>query len=162
MEAVADAVEAAIRGGKRITIYGDYDVDGITATVVMIRGLREIDKHINADMTVDYFLPSRFNESYGFSEKSVKRLLSQETIPEVIITVDCGITAAKEIRTLQENGIDVIVTDHHSKSEDTPEGIAMIDPEAEAEDGPNSILAGVGVALKLIECLGGRLGLAHL
>lgn len=162
MEEVASAVEAAIRGGKRITIYGDYDLDGISATVVMMRGLREIDKHINAGMSVDYFLPKRFSESYGFSEKSVNRLLASDNVPEVIITVDCGITAAKDIKRLQSEGIEVIVTDHHAKSEGLPDGIPMIDPEAEDELGANSILAGVGVALKLIQCLGGRLGLPNL
>ena len=162
MEQVADAVENAVRAGHRILIYGDYDLDGISATVVMMRGLSAIDKHINAGMTVDYFLPKRFSEGYSLSEDSVNRLLEMDPLPQTIITVDCGITSAPYIETLKSHGIDVVVTDHHEKSGDIPVGIAMADPEAEDGDSPDKILAGVGVALKLIQSLGGRLGLPHL
>ena len=123
-------------------IYGDYDIDGISATVVMMRGLMAIDKHINSGMQVDYFLPSRFEEGYGITEKSLERLLKLDPLPELIITVDCGITASKEIEILKSKGIDVVVTDHHEKSENQPKDIALIDPEAEEGDGPNSILSG--------------------
>ena len=98
---------------------------------------------------------------YGFTEKSLERLLKLDPLPELIITVDCGITASKEIEILKSKGIDVVVTDHHEKSDNQPKDIALIDPEAEEGDGPNSILAGVSVALKFIQCLGSRLGLPH-
>ena len=161
MEQVADSVEAALKAGKKILIFGDYDLDGVSATAVMMRGLRAIDKHINAGMTVDYFLPSRFSEGYGLTEKSVSRLLEMDDLPDLIISVDCGITASKEIGRLKEAGIDVVVTDHHEKSENIPTDIPLIDPEAEDADNPNAILAGVSVALKLVQCLGCRLGLPN-
>ena len=161
MEQVANAVEAALKAGKKILVFGDYDLDGISATAVMMRGLREIDKHINAGMTIDYFLPSRFSEGYGLTEKSVSRLLKMDTLPDLIISVDCGVTAAKEIARLKEAGIDVVITDHHEKSENMPTDVPLIDPEAEDADNPNAILAGVSVALKLVQCLGSRLGLPN-
>ena len=161
METLVAQVEAACKAGKRILIYGDYDIDGISATCVMLRGLAAIDKHINSGMSLDYFLPSRFDEGYGITEKSLERLLQLDPLPEMIITVDCGITAKKEVKILQEHGIDVVITDHHEKSDEVPANVAMIDPEAEDTQGPNAILAGVSVALKFIQCLGSRLGLPH-
>ena len=161
MEKLVNVVEAAMKDGKRILIYGDYDIDGISATCVMMRGLREIDKHINSGMQVDYFLPSRFEEGYGITEKSLERLIKLDPLPELIITVDCGVTAAKEINALKEHGIDVVVTDHHEKSENIPTEVPLVDPKAEDKENANSILAGVSVALKFIQALGGRLGLPH-
>ena len=162
MEELANSVEAAIRAGKKITVYGDYDLDGISATVVMMRGLRELDKHINAGMTVDYFLPSRFKEGYGITEKSLERFLAKENLPEFVITVDCGITCNSEIQALRDKGIDVVVTDHHAKSDNYPQDVCAIDPEAQDNQDENANLAGVGVALKLIDCLGSRMGMPNL
>ncbi|MDO5329617.1 MAG: single-stranded-DNA-specific exonuclease RecJ [Coriobacteriia bacterium] len=149
MEEVADAVETAIRAEKSILIYGDYDLDGMSATTVMLRGIREIMKYMAYDFKLDYFIPDRFSEGYGLSEKSIARM------PEcdVVITVDCGITSKHEVELLREKGIDVIITDHHKPGDSIPEGVPLVDP--------NNELAGVGVALKLIQSLCTRFGIPH-
>lgn len=161
MQDCADQVESAIRSGKKILIYGDYDLDGISATAVMVRALTELNKHVNAGMTVDYFLPKRFDEGYGFSDNSVNRLLQLDDLPEMIITVDCGVTADKHIKILKEKGIEVVVTDHHEKSEGFPEGVPLIDPKIDNNE-DNKILAGVSVALKLVQALGAKMGMPNL
>lgn len=162
MDALADKVEEAIKSGKRILIYGDYDLDGISATAVMLRGLRELDKHSNVGMTLDYFIPDRFSEGYGFSEEAINRMLANHEKPDLIISVDCGVTAANEIKLLRENEIDVVITDHHEKSDNFPTDVELIDPAAEENDNSNKILAGVGVALKLICVLSTRFGMPNM
>ncbi len=162
MDSLADKIEKSMRCGDRILIYGDYDLDGLSSIVVMLRGLAAIDKHVNAGMKLDYFLPKRFEEGYGLTDKSVARLLDTKTHPNLIITVDCGVTANKEIQILKNAGIDVVVTDHHEKSSNYPDDVELIDPKAEESDNPNKILAGVGVALKLIQVLCTRFGLPNI
>ena len=134
----------------------------MSSTAVMMRGLREIDKHINAGMTLDYFIPSRFDEGYGLSEKAIKRLCQEKQRPDLIITVDCGVTSDNEIKLLNNMGVDVVVTDHHAKSDNYPQNCLLIDPEANDEGSEDANLAGVGVALKLICVLCGRLGMPHI
>lgn len=162
MEDLANSVENAIRNNKRILIYGDYDLDGISAIAVMMLGLKEINRHANANFTVDFFIPDRFNEGYGLSEASLNRLLKKETLPEFIITVDCGITSDKEIKFLKSKGIEVVVTDHHEKSDGYPKEVCLIDPKAQNDQTDDANLAGVGVALKLICVLGSRFGMPNM
>lgn len=153
MGEVVDALENAIRGRRHIVVFGDFDVDGVSATAVMTRGLRALGAFATP------FIPRRFDEGYALTEASYKRV--KELDPELIVTVDCGIACKDEIAQVLADGVDVVVTDHHEPPENPPEGIPLTDPKTSA-DCASSILAGVGVALKVIQALGARFGFPHL
>ena len=146
---VADRVEAAVRAGEVIAVFGDFDVDGITSTCLLTEALQ----HLGA--TVRPFIPHRFDEGYGLSRASLDRLI-EETNPSLVVTVDNGIAAAEEVGYLRERGIDIVVTDHHEPADLVPRGIPVADPKLAAA-GPSRELAGAGVALKLVQLLGERL-----
>ncbi len=141
-KAVRRTVEA-VQKGEKITIYGDYDVDGVTSTVLMVRVIRELGG------TCDYYLPNRLIEGYGVSEEGIDSIAATGT--NLIITVDCGITSIKPVERAKKHGIDIIVTDHHSPHENYPDALAVINPKI--CDYPDQDLAGVGVALKLCQAL---------
>ena len=146
IEAV-DAIEAAIRANKRITVFGDFDLDGISATTILVRGFKELG------CIATPFIPNRLNEGYGLSEAALPRLLKQQ--PEFVVTVDCGISNGLEVETLKGMGIDVVITDHHEPSTLVPKGVPVANPKLD----PNCEsfgLAGAGVALKVICVLGKR------
>lgn len=147
--AVADKVESAIRAGKRILIFGDFDVDGITATTVSVRGLRAL----GADVVG--LIPHRYEEGYALSEKAIER--GMRCNPDLIVTVDCGISCAVEVKELLARQLDVAITDHHEPGEHVPQGVPVADPKLDGEN-PSRDLAGAGVALKLICLLGQRFG----
>ena len=150
MEELVDGIVSVIREGKRIVVFGDFDLDGISSTVTLTRGLRELGAK------VDPFIPHRSDEGYGITEAAIARL--RETLaPECVITVDCGISCRDEVAMLKAAGIQVFVTDHHEAGDQVPVGIPVVDPKAH-EGCPSAILAGVGVALKVIQAVGGRLG----
>ena len=149
LEAVAFRLEQAIRAGKRILIFGDFDVDGISATALMLRGLKELG------VTADYLIPHRLTEGYGLTKASLRRVYEKE--PQLVVTVDCGISARAEVEDMLSQGIEVLITDHHEPSDSVPYGIPVADPKLQ-KDSPQSILAGAGVALKLMALLGQRLG----
>lgn len=146
---VADKVEAAIRTGKRILVFGDFDVDGITATTVSVRGLRALGADVCG------LIPHRYNEGYALSQVAVER--GMQMSPDLIMTVDCGISCADEVSWMLEQGIDVCITDHHEPGEKVPSGVPVADPKLD-HDCPSCDLAGVGVALKLLTILGERFG----
>ena len=150
MSEVAGRLERAVRGGERIAVFGDFDVDGITSTCLLTEALRALGG------TVEPFIPHRFDEGYGLSRAALDRVI-ETTDPQLIVTVDNGISARDEVSYLEERGIDLVVTDHHEPSGSIPEGVPLTDPKLDAE-GPSRELAGVGVALKLVQVLGGRLG----
>ncbi len=149
MDAVADAAAEAIRSGTRIAVFGDFDLDGISAAAVALRGLREMGADVVA------FVPHRFNEGYGLSAAAIERLLVCE--PGLVITVDCGISSAEEVRLLVDRGVAVAVTDHHEPGALVPDGIPVADPKLDSTC-PSAGLAGAGVALKLIQAVGERVG----
>ena len=153
MSEAADALEAAIRRGDHILVFGDFDLDGISATTVMTRGLREFGAHVTP------FIPRRFEEGYAITPAAIERL--SQVKPDFLVTVDCGIACKAEVRLLQERGIEVAITDHHEPSDLVPEGVPVADPKRDASC-PSAILAGVGVALKMVQALGGRFGKPHL
>ena len=146
---VADKVEGTIRSGGRILVFGDFDVDGITATAVCVRGLRAL----GADACG--LIPHRYNEGYALSQTAIER--GMQMSPDLIMTVDCGISCKDEVDWMLEQGIDVCVTDHHEPGEKVPEGIPVADPKLN-HSCPSCDLAGVGVALKLLSVLGPRFG----
>lgn len=153
MTEVADALEAAIKRGDRILVFGDFDLDGISATTVLTRGLRALGAHATP------FIPLRFEEGYALSAAALKR--AQSFNPDFIVTVDCGIACKAEAQLVLDAGIELAITDHHEPSELVPVGVPVADPKCDPHC-PSSILAGVGVALKLVQLLGCRLGQPHL
>ena len=134
-----------IKDQKQITVFGDYDVDGITSTALLVSFLKSLNANVN------YSLPSRYREGYGLSLKAVKDLADKGT--QVLITVDCGISNLKEIELAKELGMTVIVTDHHSLPDTYPPADFIINPKIENIDGLDK-LAGVGVVFLLVKSLG--------
>lgn len=150
---VADALEAAIRERKHVVVFGDFDLDGISATTVLTRGLRALGGYATP------FIPRRFEEGYGLSEKAYARV--KGLAPDFIVTVDCGIACKEEVAAIVADGVGVAITDHHEAADLVPCGVPVADPKMD-ESCESSILAGVGVALKLVQVLGSRMGYPHL
>ena len=146
MEKATERIKAALDNEEKIIIYGDYDVDGITSTVVLFSYLKK------QGANVDYYIPSRETDGYGLNIKSIDRLSDD---CQLIITVDNGITAVDEINYANNLGIDIIVTDHHVPLEILPDAIATIDPHRKDCTSNCSELSGVGVVFKLICALEG-------
>ncbi len=153
LSAVADALEAAVRAKKRIMVYGDFDLDGISATTVLTRGLRALGAFAIP------FIPRRFDEGYGMSGPSIERLLRER--PDFLVTVDCGIASRHEVEQLRTLGIEVAITDHHEAADLVPQGVPVADPKLE-DSCKSAVLAGVGVALKLVQAIGSRMGFPYL
>lgn len=144
-KAVKRLVEALIRQDK-ITIYGDYDIDGLSATALIYNAMIDFGYK-----NLETFIPNRFVDGYGLSETAIKNVAQSGT--RLIITVDCGSRSVKEIDLANSLGVDVIVTDHHIALEDQPAAIAVINPKRTDSVYPFSDLAGVGVAFKLVQAL---------
>lgn len=140
-KAVMRIVKAEHRHDK-VMVYGDYDVDGITGTSILVKFFRELG------LNVDYHIPERLTEGYGVNAEAVKSFVSQSV--SLIVTVDTGITAIDEVRLANGLGMDVIVTDHHECRPELPDAVAVIDPKRKDNKYPFPDLAGVGVAFKLI------------
>jgi single-stranded-DNA-specific exonuclease len=150
MAAACAAIAAALRNRQTIAVHGDYDVDGITATALVVRFLRSLGANPKI------LIPDRQAEGYGLSENAVDNLKACGC--RLLITVDCGITSVSEISQLTAAGISVIVTDHHECGEKLPEATAVINPRRQDSQYPFASLAGVGVALKLVQALCQTLG----
>ncbi len=149
LELALSRLDEAIKKGEKIVVFGDFDVDGITATALSVRVLRDFGGN------VDFYIPSRFNEGYGLSEAALKRL--KEGGASVILTVDTGISAFEEVERANGLGLDVIITDHHEPGETIPNAVAVINPKRDGKDHPLRDLAGVGVVFKLLSALAERL-----
>ncbi len=150
MDEAADRIAHAIREGEPILVFGDFDLDGISAAAVATRGLEALGA------TVEAMVPHRFREGYGLTPAAMHRITSRN--PSLVVTVDCGISSAAEVATLVSQGIDVVVTDHHEPGEDVPLGIAVANPKLGGESGASRDLAGAGVSLKMVQAVGSRLG----
>ncbi|MBN1538642.1 MAG: DHH family phosphoesterase, partial [Candidatus Thermoplasmatota archaeon] len=147
MEKAVDRIAGALAAGEGITIHGDYDVDGISSTALLIDALNSSPKGAK----IHHFLPSRFEEGYGLSTACLEEM--EERGDTLLITVDCGIKAMEEVSAARERGIDVIVTDHHEPGTVSPDALAVIDPKWEGACYPFPELAGVGVAFKMATAL---------
>lgn len=145
MDKAVERIFRAIENDEKILVYGDYDADGVTATALLYSHLETMGANVS------YYIPSRITEGYGLSESVVQKIVSQEI--DLVITVDNGIAAVNEAIALKENGIDLIITDHHQPGPVLPEAIAVINPHREDDASPEKNLAGVGVALKLVAAL---------
>ena len=134
-------VGRALKTGELMAVYGDYDVDGITSTCLLTDCLTRLGGRVRS------YIPDRLEEGYGLNGEAVLHLAQQGVT--LIITVDCGITAAREVEFARELGIDVVITDHHECKQAIPEAAAVVDPHRPDCPYPFKGLAGVGVALKL-------------
>lgn len=145
MDKAVDRLLRAIKDAEKIIVYGDYDVDGVTATVMMVESLRSLGG------IVERYIPNRFDEGYGLNCEAID-LLSREGAA-VILTVDCGIRSPIEAERARELGVDLIITDHHHPKGELPLAYAVICPKREGDPYPDKELAGVGVAYKVLQGL---------
>jgi single-stranded-DNA-specific exonuclease len=145
MGVAVDRIMAAIARKERIAIHGDYDVDGITSTVILRRAL----ELLGADVT--HFIPERLKDGYGLQPAAIERLHADGVA--LVVSVDCGIRGADAALRARELGVDLIITDHHEPDSELPRALAVINPKRHDCSYPDKNLAGVGVALKLVQAL---------
>ena len=150
MERAVLRLEEALVRRQRIAIHGDYDVDGITSTVILRRALEMLGG------TVVHFIPERLRDGYGLQPAAIERLHAEGV--DLIVSVDCGIRGADAARRARELGVDLIITDHHEPDSTLPSAFAVINPKRHDCTYPDKYLAGVGVALKLVQALCSRAG----
>jgi single-stranded-DNA-specific exonuclease len=150
MDRAIERLEGALARRERIAIHGDYDVDGITSTVILRRALEMLGGE------VVHFLPERMRDGYGLQPAAIERLAGEGV--RLIVSVDCGIRAGDAARRARELGVDLIITDHHEPEGSLPEALAVINPKRSDCSYPDKYLAGVGVALKVVQALCIRAG----
>lgn len=146
MAEAAERIGQAIASGEKIIVYGDYDVDGVCATSILIEYLLGRGAHC------DYYIPSRHTEGYGLNAAAVESFAGCG----LLVTVDCGVTNGAEVARARELGMDVIVTDHHECPDVLPDCTAVVNPKRPGQAYGFSGLCGAGTALKLVQALGGR------
>ena len=148
MDKAVARIQRAISQGETIAVFGDYDVDGITSTVLLMDYLK------SCGVRCLRHIPRRIEEGYGLSKEAIQGLRDQGAT--LMITVDCGITGNEEVDFAASIGLDVVITDHHECKEELPRALAVVDPHRSDCPYPFKHLAGVGVALKLVLALGGE------
>ncbi len=141
MDRAVQRIHAAIDGDEKIVVFGDYDVDGVTSTALLFSHLSSMGANVRC------MLPSRDGDGYGLPRGAVEKLARNGY--KLVITVDNGVSASEEIAFAVEQGIDVIVTDHHLPPETLPPALAVVDPARSDDESPFKFLSGVGVAFKL-------------
>lgn len=157
MQKAVERVVAALEGEDKILVYGDYDADGVTSSAVLTNTLVELKriiKNLNEEKAKEFFsiyIPDREKEGYGITEKAVEEIAQRK--PNLIITVDCGVSNVESIEAINKLGIDIIVTDHHHVPQLRPNAFAIINPKQPDCDYPFKMLAGVGVAFKFAQAL---------
>jgi single-stranded-DNA-specific exonuclease len=150
MMAAVERIERAIARRERIAIHGDYDVDGITSTVILRRAL----EMLGGDVV--HFIPERLKDGYGLQPAAIERLRADGV--SLVVSVDCGIRGIDAARKAKDLGVDLIITDHHEPDAELPEAVAVLNPKRHDCSYPDKYLAGVGVALKLVQALCSRAG----
>jgi single-stranded-DNA-specific exonuclease len=153
MRPAVERIERAIALKERIAIHGDYDVDGITSTVI----LRRLIEMLGGDVV--HFIPERLRDGYGLQPAAIERLHAERV--QLIVSVDCGIRGTDAALRARELGVDLIITDHHEPDGTLPPALAVINPKRRDCSYPDKNLAGVGVALKVVQALCGRAGKTH-
>jgi single-stranded-DNA-specific exonuclease len=148
MDVAVERILGAVARRERIAVHGDYDVDGVTSTVILRRAL----ELLGAD--VMHFIPERLRDGYGLQPASLDRLHADGA--RLVISVDCGIRGIEAAERARELGIDLVITDHHEPDVELPRAFAVINPKRRDCSYPDKNLAGVGVALKLVQALCGR------
>jgi single-stranded-DNA-specific exonuclease len=149
VSAAADRIVAAVKAGRRIVVYGDYDADGMCATAILMRCLTAI--HAEAR----WYVPNRFEEGYGLNVGALESLAASGT--GLVVTVDCGIASAAEALAARDLGIELIITDHHAFGDTLPEAAALVHPRLPGGDYPFGDLCGAGVAFKLAWAIATRI-----
>lgn len=150
MATAIDRIEFALDHGEAIAIYGDYDVDGVTATALLLQSLGAVGARVLP------YIPNRFDEGYGLNKEALRHLKDDEAV-RLVITVDCGIRSPDEASFCREIGLDLIITDHHHPLEGSlPEAYAVVNPKQPEDTYPDKQLAGVGIAYKLAQALAER------
>lgn len=152
MEAAATRLSAAIRNREKVVVYGDYDVDGTTAVSILYLFLKGFG------LDVDYYIPHRFKEGYGINQDGIR--FSIEKKADLIVSVDCGITAVEEAAYVKEHGMDLIICDHHTVGDQLPDALAVLDPKRPDCTYPFDGLSGAGVGFKLVQATTRKLGLS--
>lgn len=140
MQKAVDRIQAAVANGEKIVVYGDYDADGITSTAVMYETLDEVGAQ------VEFFIPNRFTDGYGPNLDEYQRLIDGGA--QLIVTVDNGVSGAKEIEYANSRGVDVVITDHHELPAQLPKAAAIVHPKFPGSEYQGGDLSGVGVAFK--------------
>ena len=151
MEKAVNRIIKALENKEKVTIYGDYDVDGITSITVLKSFLKDIG------LETSTYIPNRLDEGYGLNKEAIDKIARNGC--NLMITVDCGISAIDEIEYANSLGIETIVTDHHESGNELPKALAVIDNKRKDSKYPFRELAGVGVVFKLTQALGIKLGL---
>ena len=151
MDVLVDRVLKAKDNNEKVMIYGDYDVDGVTSITVLYSFFKELG------IDVSYYLPDRMEEGYGLNKEALKNI--KESGYSLVVTVDCGISAIDELEYAKEINLEVCVTDHHECSEILPDAYAVVNPKREDSNYPFEMLAGVGVAFKVITAIAMKLNL---
>ncbi len=150
LEAAADRLLTAIANKERVSVHGDYDVDGITSTVILRRALELLGGNVT------HFIPERLTDGYGLQPATIDRLHAEGV--NLIVSVDCGIRGAEAARRARDHGVDLIITDHHEPDDQLPDCCAVVNPKRHDCSYPDKNLAGVGVALKLVQALCAKAG----
>ncbi len=145
MEQAIGRLVQAQRRGECVVVYGDYDADGVTATVLLFEALR------SAGIEADWYIPDRFEEGYGLNRAALEDLRNRGA--SLLITVDCGVRSLEEVAAARSFGLDMIITDHHLPGDEMPHAIAVINPSQQGDRYPFKGLAGVGIAYKLAEAI---------
>jgi single-stranded-DNA-specific exonuclease len=153
VEEAAGILLSAAKNRRRIVVFGDYDVDGVTAVAQLKASLTR------AGADALSFIPHRLRDGYGLKPDTVRRVLS-DLVPSVIVTVDCGIGAIEGVACAREAGVDVVVTDHHLVPDRLPDGAVVINPRQPGCGYPYKELSGSGIAFKLSEAIARRAGVS--
>ncbi len=152
MKTAAQRLCKAIRNCETVMVYGDYDVDGTTATSIVYTFLKSFG------LNVEYYIPHRFKEGYGINPDGINHAIEIEA--DLIVSVDCGITAIEETVFASQNGIDLIICDHHNVGDELPKAVAVLDPKRPDCSYPFDGLSGAGVGFKLVQATITELGLS--
>jgi single-stranded-DNA-specific exonuclease len=145
MDIAIQRIRQALKTGELVAVYGDYDVDGVTATALLVSALRALGGSVRE------YIPNRFEEGYGLNNEALTSLHDEGV--KLVISVDCGIRSPAEADHAKSIGLDLIITDHHEPAGEVPQALAVINPKQQGDEYPEKYLAGVGIAYKIVEAL---------
>ncbi len=155
MDKAVSRLAVALKKQQKVIIYGDYDVDGITATALLIDAFQAF-----GFKKIEPIIPSRFEDGYGLTSDAISQIVAKKA--DLVVTVDCGSQSEKQIILAAKSGIDIIVTDHHNAADIQPPAVAVINPKRLDSKYPFADLSGVGVAFKLVQAMQVKLNKANL
>ncbi len=148
MNKAVERIQKAKKNKERVLVFGDYDVDGLSATALLLEALEQFG------ICADFMIPNRLTEGYGLTSEAIESAIQKDI--SLVITVDCGISAVEEAKLAGTLGLDLIITDHHQQTGPLPEALAVVNPHRTDSTYPFKDLAGVGVAYKLAEAILGK------